>query len=761
MTALVTWTSRKTLPLLGLVNVYRGAFKLDCYWYIPPILYRLREMGEIGYVKYLLYRIVWPSCSWYTITMSISSRRIRRVTRNHGSGISPVSTPILRIACGQSSPVSSPTPPAWLADTGYSGGSTASATTVIDMSGVTNPAPMSIYQNERWIDGTLTYTLSGLTPGNIYALRLHFAELVYTSGGQRVMNFAVNGTTVVTGYDIFVKAGGINKACVQELPATADGTGTVTLTLTAPMAGNDPKICGIEVSGNVMKDDTPTGLNASPSSTYVTLTWNAPVFPTGTVQGYNVYQNGVKINNTPVTAMTYSPGQQSAALSPSTNYTFKVATVISGVEKASASKAVSTTAVSTGIAWPLRVSSNKRYLEDQNGKAFLVTAETSWTMLTKLSVADCKWVIDKRKSQGFNTIMTNIQAFNPGSSGPRGGAFAGTDITQWNESYFQGVDQVMAYAASQGVHIMLNGIWLSNWGGYSGNSTPSPTDMATFGTKVGARYKNFPNVSYFVGGDEQADGDGVRPQIWPAVKAYGDALHAAAPSQVITYHPQWNSYDITSGEAWLSYNSYQLNDNTNGTLNNLTLTGRNLSPVRPIFCIEPPYDPDTAMGNVATTPLINRQNQWGALLGGAMGVSYGGPHDCWYAGFGGDDNPDTYGPLNYGEYDRTCPVETGNIPKIMSSYPWYKLVPNNGLVSNGGSNRGQNQAALAADGTLFVAYTQGSVTVNTSGMQGTSTGQWYSPATGLTSGGSFSVSKGSGQYCSCPTGGDGVLVITS
>ncbi|GEM_PF-6301243 len=57
-------------------------------------------------------------------------------------------------------------------------------------------------------------------------------------------------------------------------------------------------------------------------------------------------------------------------------------------------------------------------------------------MLTKLSVSDAKWIIDKRKSQGYNTIMTDIEAFNPGSSGPRGGAFVGGDITNWNEAYF-------------------------------------------------------------------------------------------------------------------------------------------------------------------------------------------------------------------------------------------------------------------------------------------------------------------------------------
>jgi len=306
---------------------------------------------------------------------------------------------------------------------------------------------------------------------------------------------------------------------------------------------------------------------------------------------------------------------------------------------------------------------------------------------------------------------------------------------------------------------MLNGIWLSSYCGYNGENTgtiPSTSAMSTFGTKVGTRYKAFANVSYFIGGDEQPD---ITSQVWSVVQSYATALRAAAPAQLITYHPRWYAYSATNNQSWLSYNSFQANDN-NISLNQWAQDGYNLSPTRPVFCMEPPYDPNTAMGNT-TTPLYNRQNQWGAFLGGTLGVSYGGPQTVWYAGFGGNDNPGTYGPLDYASYDRTCAQETPMVGAIMSRYAWSKLVPNNGVVSNGGSGRGQNYAALAGDGTLLVTYTQGNVTVNTSAMTGTLTGQWYSPTTGQPSGGSLAIAKGSGQYMTCPTGGDGVLVITS
>lgn len=279
--------------------------------------------------------------------MSLSRRHQRAARRVSGSNTS--SNIILRIACGQSTSISGPDQPVWSADTGYnSGTSTVSVTNAIDTSGVSPAAPVSIYQNERWITGTLTYTFSNVTPNAAYALRLHFAEVYYTSSGTRVLNIATNGVNRRTGFDVFTAAGGMNKAVAIQVPATADSTGSITLSITA--TAGEPKLCGIELSGNVAKDDTPTNLSASPSSSYVTLTWSAPTFPTGSISGYNVYQNGSKINTSLITVTNFKPGQNSAALTANTQYTFNVRSVIGGSEKLpGASRTVTTTNVSTGV----------------------------------------------------------------------------------------------------------------------------------------------------------------------------------------------------------------------------------------------------------------------------------------------------------------------------------------------------------------------------------------------------------------------------
>jgi len=133
------------------------------------------------------------------------------------------------------------------ADGMVQGGNAYTVGAPIDTSGVTNPAPQGVYQSERW--GASTYTLPGLTPGAPYTLRLHFAEVYWTSAGMRLFNVAANGRNLLTGFDIFAAAGGANKAVARTFTTTADKDGKVTLTFAGAPGSPDPnaKISGIEL----------------------------------------------------------------------------------------------------------------------------------------------------------------------------------------------------------------------------------------------------------------------------------------------------------------------------------------------------------------------------------------------------------------------------------------------------------------------------------------------------------------------------------
>lgn len=95
----------------------------------------------------------------------------------------------------------------------------------ITTAGVANAASQVVYQSQRY--GNFVYQVSNLAPGTQFTLRLHFAELYWTSAGQRRFDVAINGTTVLSNFDVFAGAGGRYKAVVREFVATADAQGNI------------------------------------------------------------------------------------------------------------------------------------------------------------------------------------------------------------------------------------------------------------------------------------------------------------------------------------------------------------------------------------------------------------------------------------------------------------------------------------------------------------------------------------------------------
>ncbi len=132
----------------------------------------------------------------------------------------------------------------FVADTDYAGGGTYSTTHAINTANVTNAAPVSVYQSER--EGAVTYTIPNLTAGSTHTVRLHFAELYWSNAGQRVFNVAINGSTVLSNFDIVKAAGANYTADIQQFNATANSSGQIVISLSNGTA-DQPLINGIEV----------------------------------------------------------------------------------------------------------------------------------------------------------------------------------------------------------------------------------------------------------------------------------------------------------------------------------------------------------------------------------------------------------------------------------------------------------------------------------------------------------------------------------
>jgi hypothetical protein len=132
----------------------------------------------------------------------------------------------------------------FVADEDYSGGATAATTNAISTTGITNPAPQSVYQHNRY--GNFTYTIPGLTAGASYTVRLDFAEEYWTAAGDRTFNVLINGTQVLTNFDIFATAGGEFKAVAESFTATANSSGAVTIQFVT--VKDNAQVNGIEIT---------------------------------------------------------------------------------------------------------------------------------------------------------------------------------------------------------------------------------------------------------------------------------------------------------------------------------------------------------------------------------------------------------------------------------------------------------------------------------------------------------------------------------
>jgi len=126
---------------------------------------------------------------------------------------------------------------AWSADTGYQQGGSSSTTASI--TGTSDP---TLYQTEHYsTTGSLTYQFS--VPNGSYTAKLKFAEIYYTSAGQRVFDIAINGQRCSRIWISFPRRAG-QQGLRFELARNGE-RGQVTITLTA--VTGYPKINAIEI----------------------------------------------------------------------------------------------------------------------------------------------------------------------------------------------------------------------------------------------------------------------------------------------------------------------------------------------------------------------------------------------------------------------------------------------------------------------------------------------------------------------------------
>jgi acetylxylan esterase len=230
----------------------------------------LPQTGMVGYaISFLGLNSTTPPPPTPTPTALVSSTPSRTASPTPIVTASPIPTPsVTPVPSGVAGAISinsgGSATGSFLADQYSSGGSTVTNTNTIDLSQITsNPPPAAVFQSERY--GAFNYTIPNRTAGSAQTVTLYFAETYVTASGQRIFNVTINGTTVLTNFDIYAAAGGQNRAIARTFGTTANSSGQVVIGFIS--GTQNPKINGITVaSGGVTPTPTPIA-TATPAIT--------------------------------------------------------------------------------------------------------------------------------------------------------------------------------------------------------------------------------------------------------------------------------------------------------------------------------------------------------------------------------------------------------------------------------------------------------------------------------------------------------------
>ena len=164
----------------------------------------------------------------------------RTVSAINSSATAVASAAVQQVNCGGGASGS------WVADTGYTGGSTNSTGHAITTTGVVNPAPTAVYQTWRTV-GTIQYSLGGYNAGQAYTVRLHFSENIWSSSGQRQFDIYDGALqTIAYQYDIYNAAGAQYQAAVLSFDTTANASGNIVVTI-RDATSDQTLVCGVEI----------------------------------------------------------------------------------------------------------------------------------------------------------------------------------------------------------------------------------------------------------------------------------------------------------------------------------------------------------------------------------------------------------------------------------------------------------------------------------------------------------------------------------
>ena len=397
----------------------------------------------------------------------------------------------------------------------------------------------------------------------------------------------------------------------------------------------------------------------------------------------------------------------------------------------------------------LCVSENGRFLQHENGTPFFWLGETGWLLPERLTREEADFYLDACRDAGYNVVqvqtINGVPATNAYGklSHPNGYDFSVIEAEGEN-GYWQNMDYLIKKAEQNGIYIGMVCIW----GGLVKKGLMNVEQAQAYGEFLANRYKDQPNIIWFIGGDIKGD---VETASWETLAR---TIKSIDKNHLMTFHPFGRTSSVRwfHNAEWLDFNMFQSGhrryDQTRGDGDDSAQAsvaednwlyveeGLKLEPKKPILDGEPSYEEIPQGLHDPSEPWwkswdVRRYAYW-SVFAGAFGHTYG--HNSIMQMHKGGEKPGGYGAIKSWKEGLQDPgfSQMQYLKKLIVTFPFFERVGDQSVVA--GENGFRYDRAIATRGEdylLVYTYTNKPMQIDLSKISGEKKNiWWYSPVDG-------------------------------
>ncbi|TVZ17072.1 DUF4038 domain-containing protein [Maribacter sp. MAR_2009_72] len=430
----------------------------------------------------------------------------------------------------------------------------------------------------------------------------------------------------------------------------------------------------------------------------------------------------------------------------------------------------------------LKVSENKHFITHDDGTPFLWLGDTGWGMIQQLTREEIDTYLDNRKALGFTVIQTVAFWFPHGGGmdmGPHNAAntygfrpffgpavapntsepliVKGGSSTAPND-YWDHMDYAVEAVKKRGMYLAL----LPCWGRayitpqMGGNQQEFNEEEARiYGSFLGKRYKDEPNIIWVLGGDAKAQLNGydknVKQQSWDKraiFRAMAEGLahgktgqkpkwnekHDAWNDLFITFHPDGDAPDNSSNwfhkDEWLTANGVEVWREIDQVFPTMLRDYELNEPTKPSLFLEGSYEYGSYKHECGwSTPLRVRRQFFYTFFAGGAGHTYGAGPIWSMRGNEGDYN---CGYIWKQALEFPAAKQLTSINKqFLLEHNWQNWVPNGNIISGVGQGESLKTAVTSTTKDMALVYfSNNSVCEVSNILPKNATAYWFYPRNG-------------------------------